>query len=100
MKDLASLDNGDATVKRRHSISKCETVIESDDTSKVGFARGLGRGTSCRTNTVTPTLNLSLCEVGHIRSVLVRAETEVSLSTVSSYDSMNETVLVLIRINF
>ena len=100
MKDLASLDKGDATVNRRHSISKCETVIVRDDTSEVGLARSSGRGTNCSSNTVTPTLNLSLCEVGHIRSVLVRAETEVSLSTVSSYDSINETVLVLIRINF
>ena len=99
MKDLASLDNGDAKVKRRHSISKCETVIVSDDTNEVGLARSSGRGTSCSSNTVTPTLNLSLCEVGHIRSVLVRAETEVSPATANSYDFISETVMILLKIH-
>ena len=99
MKDLASLDNGDAKVKRRHSISKCEAVIGSDDMSEVGISRSLGRGTSYRTNTVTPTLNLSLCEVGHIRSVLVRAETEVSPATANSYDFISETFMILLKIH-
>ena len=98
VKDLASLDKGDATVKRRHSISKCETVIVRDDTSEVGLARSSGRGTNCSSNTVTPTLNLSLCEVGHIRSVLVRAETEVSPATANSYDFISETVMILLKI--
>ena len=88
MKDLANLDNGDVKVKRRHSISKCETVKVSQSEVRVGGR--LGRGTSCSSRTVTPTLNLSLCEVGHIRSVLVRAEIEVSPFIITSYDPMGE----------
>ena len=71
----------------------------SDDTSEVRLATSSGRGTSCSSNTVTPTLNLSLCEVGHIRSVLVRAETEVSPVTANSYHFITETVMFLIKIH-
>ena len=82
MKDLANLDNDDVKVKRRHSISKCETVKVSDTESGVGASSR--RGIRCTSSTVTPTLNLSLCEVGHIRSVLVRAEIEVSPFIINS----------------
>ena len=88
MKDFANLDNGDVKVRRRHSISKCETVKVSQ--SEVSDGGSLGRETSCSYSTVTPTLNLSLCEVGHIRSVLVRAEIEVSPFIIISYDPMGE----------
>ena len=79
VKDLASLNNGDSKLKRRHSISKCESVILNPESksksptasSKQAFPVG---PSSCM---VVPTLNLSLSEVGHIRSVLVMAEIEV-----------------------
>jgi hypothetical protein len=79
VKDLASLNTGDSLLKRRYSISKCESVIINPESKKknltassnkafpVGPTVGLG----------VPTLNLSLSGVGHIRSVLVRAEIEV-----------------------
>jgi len=78
VKDLASLNNGDSKLKRRHSISKCESVILNPESksksptasSKQAFPVG---PSSCMG---VPTLNLSLSEVGHIRSVLVRAEIE------------------------
>jgi len=78
VKDLASLTNGDTTLKRRHSISKCESVILKPESrkksptasSKQAFPVGPSAGAG------VPTLNLSLSEVGHIRSVLVRAEIE------------------------
>ena len=76
VKDLASLNTGDSLLKRRHSISKCESVIlkpesKNKSPSKQAFPvrHNVGAG--------VPTLNLSLSEVGHIRSVLVRAEIEV-----------------------
>ena len=79
MKDLASLNTGDSILKRRHSISKCESVILKPESknkspgasSKQAFPVGTKVGEG------VPTLNLSLSEVGHIRSVLVRAEIEV-----------------------
>ena len=72
VKDLANLRSSDARVKRRHSISNCETVIKSEADNGVGVF-----GSICNSSTVAPTLNLSLCEVGHIRAVLVKAEIEV-----------------------
>ena len=90
MKDLANLDSGEVKVKRRHSISKCETVKVSQTGSEVRVGGSLGRGTSYSSTIATPTLNLSLCEVGHIRSVLVRAEIEVSRLIIISYDPMGE----------
>ena len=72
VKDLANLRSSDATVKRRHSISNCETVIKSEADNGVWVF-----GSICNSSTVAPTLNLSLCEVGHIRAVLVKAEIEV-----------------------
>jgi hypothetical protein len=77
VKDLASLNTGDSILKRRHSISKCESVIleaesKNKSPSKQAFLVGPNVGEG------VPTLNLSLSEVGHIRSVLVRAEIEVN----------------------
>ena len=72
VKDLANLRSSDSKVKRRHSISNCETVIKSEAGNGVGVL-----GSICNSSTVVPTLNLSLREVGHIRSVLVKAEIEV-----------------------
>ena len=83
MKDLASLNTSDSKLKRRHSISKCESLIlkpasknkSQSVSSKQAFPVGpkVGEG--------VPTLNLSLSEVGHIRSVIVRAEIEVDKNT-------------------
>ena len=89
VKDLASLNNGDTTIKRRHSISKCESVIIKPESklksptasSKQAFPVG---PSVCAG---VPTLNLSLSEVGHIRSVLVRAEIEVNC--LPSYSNLN-----------
>ena len=72
VKDLADLRSSNATVKRRHSISNCDTVLKSEARNDVGVL-----GSICNTSPIAPTLNLSLCEVGHIRSVLVKAEIEV-----------------------
>ena len=76
VKDLSSLNTGDSLLKRRHSISKCESVIlkpesKNKSPSKQAFPVGHNVGAG------VPTLNLSLSEVGHIRSVLVRAEIKV-----------------------
>ena len=97
-KDLASLNKGDAKVKQRCSISKCKTVMVCEGISGVGVGGRSERRASHNTSTLTPTLNLSLSEVGHLRSVLVREEIEVSPSTIDSNDSMSETVMLLIRI--
>ena len=83
MKDLASLKNTGKAIKRRHSISKCESVIlkpstehvEKNVSNKNVVSPTIAVGASVRA--VQPTLNLSLAEAGHIRSVLVRAEIEV-----------------------
>ena len=80
VKDLANLKSSDNKVKRRHSISNCVTVIKNEE------GRGAEiLGSSCNSSSLVPTLNLSLCEVGHIRSVLVKAEIEVSVNSVSRY---------------
>ena len=76
VKDLANLRSSDSKVKRRHSISNCETVIKSEAGNGVSVL-----GSICNSSTVVPTLNLSLREVGHIRSVLVKAEIEVCYIT-------------------
>ena len=79
VKDLASLNNGDSILKRRHSISKCESVILKPESKKKSPTASSKQAFPVGPNVsaVVPTINLSLSEVGHIRSVLVRAEMEV-----------------------
>ena len=81
VKDLASLNTGDSLLKRRHSISKCESVILKPESKKKGHTASSNKAFPVSPNVGAglPTLNLSLSEVGHIRSVLVRAEIEVKI---------------------
>ena len=81
VKDLASLTTGDPVLERRHSISKCESATlkpsasEKQDCFPFSSLTAVSGVPSLGTH--NSTLNLSLSEVGHIRSVLVRAELEV-----------------------
>ena len=81
VKDLASLTTGDPVLERRHSISKCESATlkpsESEKQDYFPFSSLSPVPGVPSLGTLAPTLNLSLSEVGHIRSVLVRAELEV-----------------------
>ena len=79
VKDLASLNTGDSKLKRRHSISKCESVILKPESKNKSLSASSMQAFPLGPNVGAgvPTLNLSLSEVGHIRSVLVRAEIEV-----------------------
>jgi len=70
VKDLVNLKPYDTVLKRRHSVTSLGSTIAVSS-----LATGASRSGSHITN-----LNLSLSEVGHIRSVLVRAELEVSLA--------------------
>jgi hypothetical protein len=84
VKDLASLKTNDSLLKQIHSISKCETDTMKSSTSKknsqinsstfFSFSPVPGPDNLSKQKT---TLNLSLSEAGHIRSVLARAELEV-----------------------
>ena len=75
VKDLATLATRNEMLKRRHSIS-ISTTKEEISTSCSSDKEILHEA-----NFVTideSTLNLSLSEVGHIRSVLAKAELEVT----------------------
>ena len=81
VKDLASLTTGDPVLERRHSISKCESATlkpsASEKQDRFPFCSLTAVPGVHSLGTHNSTLNLSLSEVGHIRSVLVRAELEV-----------------------